>query len=153
MDTAAFLQRLLLDRRASDQMCRVQDLPERPARYADIPLDPRVQAALHARGIERLYTHQADAIRHVRDGKSVVVVTGTASGKTLCYHVPILETLLADPMATALAIYPTKALAQDQFRGLTSLAEPIDGLKLLCGPYDGDTPQPQRRKLRNAGSV
>jgi len=154
MDIDAFLQHLRRERRSRDQVYHVQELPERPATYADVTLDLRVHAALGERGVERLYTHQAEAIRHVRDGHSVVVVTSTASGKTLCYHIPILEQLLADPLATALALYPTKALAQDQFRGLSELTDRIDATrKTLSGTYDGDTPQQQRRKLRNRGSV
>jgi len=169
MNVEAFLQRLGRDRRVRDQIHHVEDLPQRPAAYGDIELAAPVRASLEARGIARLYTHQADAIRHVREGRNVVVVTGTASGKTLCYHVPILETLLEDPLATTLALYPTKALAQDQFRGLSELLEfvvrplgrrgeeragsPHYELKFLAGPYDGDTPAPQRRKLRDKGSV
>ena len=89
----------------------------------------------------------------MREGKSVVVVTSTASGKTLCYWVPIVETLIENPLATALNIYPTKALAQDQYRGLTDLQEQVADLTFLCGTYDGDTPQHHRRKLRSQGSV
>ena len=153
MDTDAFLRRLAGQRRAEEQIRHVEDLAERPAAYANIRLEPRVAAALAAQGIERLYTHQAAAIEHVRNGKNVVVVTATASGKTLCYHIPIVEAALEDPLATALALYPTKALAQDQFRGLSGLVERMGGLRLLSGPYDGDTPQQQRRKLRSQGSV
>jgi len=117
-DINGFLRRLIEGGEARRHVCHVEELRAREARYAEITLDPRLQAALARRGISRLYTHQAEAISHVREGKNVVVVTGTASGKTLCYWVPIAESLLADPLATALAIYPTKALAQDQFRGL-----------------------------------
>ncbi|HPD13389.1 MAG TPA: DEAD/DEAH box helicase [Planctomycetota bacterium] len=153
MELDAFLARLQRDRATRQQIYHVGDLPERPASFADLPLEPRVAASLAARGIHRLYTHQAEAIGHVRAGRSVVVVTGTASGKTLCYNIPILEALQLDPSATALAIYPTKALAQDQFRGLSDLAAGVEGLRLVAGPYDGDTPAPQRRKLRDRGSV
>ena len=153
MDTESFLQRLGGQFAKRDQMVHAEELSQRLAAFADVDLEPRLRAALAAQGIDRLYTHQAEAVGHVRDGRHVVVVTSTASGKTLCYHIPILEALLADPMATALAIYPTKALAQDQFRGLSRLADAIDGLTLLAGPYDGDTPPQQRRKLRSAASV
>jgi DEAD/DEAH box helicase domain-containing protein len=153
MDTDSFLKRLARDPSVQRQVYHVEEVKEREARYAEVEVEPRVRAALVARGIQRLYTHQAEAIQHVRNGRNVVVVTGTASGKTLCYHIPILETHLADPTATALAIYPTKALAQDQFRVLSELAEGIAGPKLVAGPYDGDTPAPQRRKLRDKGTV
>ena len=153
MNINAYLERLAAERHVNGLIAHVEDLAQRPAACADIRLAGPLAAALTARGIERLYTHQADAIRHVRDGKNVVVVTGTASGKTLCYNVPIIETLIEDPLATALAIYPSKALAQVQFRGLSQLAGDVAGLTLFCGPYDGDTPAPQRRKLRSSGSV
>jgi len=153
MNVDAFLRNLGRDRSLREQVYHIEDLPERPATFGDVALDGRVRAALAGRGIERLYTHQAEAIRHVRAGRNVVVVTGTASGKTLCYQVPILERLLAEPQATALAVYPTKALTQDQFRGLTELAGGVADLKLVAGPYDGDTPAPQRRRLRDRGAV
>ena len=90
--------------------------PARPARYGDWDerLDPRLTGALAARGIERPYSHQAAAIRTVLSGENVVVVTPTASGKTLCYNVPVLNAILRDPAARALYLFPTKALAQDQ---------------------------------------
>src|SRR5262245_34807612 len=109
-------------------MAHWQTLPARAARHADLApaLPAPLAEALTARGIERLYTHQVEAIRALRDGRDVVVVTGTASGKSLCYHLPVLERLLgaASPAETATALYlfPTKALAQDQLKGLTRLA-------------------------------
>ena len=153
MDAELFLRNLAQDAGISQQMVHVAELPERPAAYADIELDAPVADALRARGIERLYSHQVEAILHVRAGRNVVVVTGTASGKTLCYTVPILEALVRDPAATVLCIYPTKALAQDQLRGLEALADGLEGLALLAGTYDGDTPANQRRKVRDRGQV
>ena len=113
-------------------------------------LHPAVAAAWKDQGIERLYEHQAEAIAKFRAGQSVVIVTGTASGKTLCYNIPVVETLLEDPLATALFIYPTKALTQDQLRGLGSFQAPRTSIEFLAGTYDGDTPQNLRRKLRDA---
>ena len=153
MNIDEVLERLGRREGGQQTIYHVEELPERPARYAEAELKPALAAALRERGIERLYTHQAEAIRHVRDGKNVVVVTSTASGKTLCYWVPIVETLIENPLATALAIYPTKALAQDQYRGLTALQEQVAELTFLCGTYDGDTPQYHRRKLRNHAAV
>jgi len=115
-------------------------------------LHPAVAGALSRLGIEALYTHQADAIDAVRRGEHVVVVTGTASGKTLCYTVPILETLLEEPEATALLLFPTKALAQDQLRGLLRFKELDSRFPLVAGTYDGDTPQHTRRSLREKGN-
>ena len=97
-----------------------QRLPAKPGRYADFPpgVDPRLVEGLRQRGIERAFTHQAKAVGHALRGEHVVIVTPTASGKTLCYNVPVLNTLLADPSARALYLFPTKALAQDQLAEL-----------------------------------
>src|SRR6185503_8618542 len=134
-----------------------QTLPARAARWGDLdpPLPPALGEAIAARGIERLYTHQVEAITSLREGRDVVVVTGTASGKSLCYHLPVLERLLADPLATALYLFPTKALAQDQLKGLTRLANGHPELiaTLTAGVYDGDTQAATRRKLRDGANV
>lgn len=102
------------------QVVWVQSLPRRAAQFADpaAPLSAPVATALSGFGVERLYTHQARALDRARAAEHTVVVTGTASGKTLCYNLPVLETLCADPCARALYLFPTKALAQDQLKGL-----------------------------------
>ena len=166
MDVEAFLSSLTADEAYRGQAVHVEVLPERPARYGELPpglIEPRLAAALNAIGISRLYSHQADAITAAMSGRCVVVVTGTASGKTLCYTIPVLDTILKDALATALFIYPTKALAQDQLRGLTRFGEALTSPDLpaarkgsgvfLAGTYDGDTPTTERRKLRDRGSV
>src|SRR3954466_1591603 len=93
----------------------VRRLPAVAAQYAAFPdaLDPRLTRALPTRGIGEVYTHQADAITHALAGRNVVVITPTASGKTLCYNAPVLNAILADPASRALYLFPTKALAQD----------------------------------------
>ena len=125
-------------------------MPARPARHGELalPLAPPLAEALEARGIARLYTHQVQAIEALRGGIDTVVVTGTASGKSLCYHLPVLERLLADPEATALYLFPTKALAQDQLKGLVRLAAGHPDLMrgLRAGVYDGDTQPSTDRK-------
>ena len=155
MNVDKFLKHLETSEWYDGQIVRVERLPERPATFA--PLDPpvhaRIAAAINTDGITQLYTHQADAIRHARAGEHVVVVTGTASGKTLCYNVPVLESILADPTACALYLYPTKALAQDQLRTLTRYLEADPTLPLVTGTYDGDTPPNARRKLKNEANV
>jgi DEAD/DEAH box helicase domain-containing protein len=120
VDADAFLRRLVSQRYYQDQIVHIEDVPAREADYADVPggLHPAIAAALARDGVEHLYRHQAEAIAHVRAGRDVVVVTGTASGKTLCYNIPVVETLADDPAATALYLFPTKALAQDQLRTL-----------------------------------
>lgn len=132
-------------------------LPAREARYGELlPALPRPLAqALEARGIERLYTHQVRAVEALRARHDTVVVTGTASGKSLCFHLPALEKLLEEPGATALYLFPTKALAQDQLKSLTRLASgqlEVTGA-LLAGVYDGDTAAPTRKKLREQANV
>src|SRR5437773_21518 len=123
--------------------------------FPQAPLPEPLREALEHRGISRLYTHQVQAIEALRGGLDTVVVTGTASGKSLCYHVPVLERLLAEPQATALYLFPTKALAQDQLKGLTRLAAGHPDLlrALSPGVYDGDTQAATRRKVRDSANL
>ncbi len=131
-----------------------RELPATPARYAPFPIrtDPRLIRALAERGIEQLYTHQAAAMAAVAQRQSVVVVTPTASGKTLCYNLPVVQTLLDEPEARALYIFPTKALAQDQMEELHGLVGAL-GAAIGTFTYDGDTPGDARRKVREAGHI
>ncbi len=125
--------------------------PPREAVFAPIPdeVDPRVREALAARGIDRLYAHQADAWDAARRGGNVIVTTGTASGKTLAFNLPVLSALAADPKRRALYLYPTKALAQDQARALADLRVP----RLRAAIYDGDTEQERRWQIRRWANV
>lgn len=129
-------------------------LEPRPPRYGDWPddLDPRIAAALARRGITRPYIHQAAAIRAVLDGENVVVVTPTASGKTLCYNLPVLQSILDDHESRAMYLFPTKALAQDQLAELHEIIAVL-GVKVASHTYDGDTPANARRAVRQAGQV
>jgi len=124
-------------------------IPARPARLAPWPagLDPRLVAAARDRGIEQLYTHQAQAIEAALAGEHVVLATSTASGKTLAYNLPILNILLNDPAACALYLFPTKALAHDQ---ISNLKSQVSNLKspIPVRPYDGDTPSSHRPAIR-----
>jgi DEAD/DEAH box helicase domain-containing protein len=143
--------------RGAPELVHAESLPARPARYAELsePLPKTLAHVLDAQGISRLYSHQAEAIDLARAGKHVVVATGTASGKSLAYHIPVLERLLLDKPATALYLFPTKALAQDQLRGLNRFAEASHDLArvLATSTYDGDTPASARRKLRENGNA
>ncbi len=105
---------------------------------------------LRERGVEQLYRHQVAALEAARQAQDWVVVTGTASGKTLCYNLPILETCLEDPSARALYLFPTKALAQDQLKGQLELLAGSESLMahMQPGVYDGDTPTAQRRRIK-----
>src|SRR5437763_2584440 len=129
-------------------------LPATPAVFAPLPSDlrPELAAALAGRGIERLYSHQAEAYDAVRRGMHLVVVTPTASGKTLCYNLPVLQRLLENPEKRALFVYPTKALAQDQLAELGALKAglPID---VRVDTYDGDTPPGRRTAIREGWHI
>ena len=125
-----------------------------PPRHAPWPadLDHRLVAALRGRGVEALYTHQARAVAEVRAGRNVCVVTPTASGKTLCYNLPVLDAVARDGTARALYLFPTKALAADQLTELRALADAAE-LDLKTSTYDGDTPASVRSVVRAAGQV
>lgn len=145
------LDRLRLDPKFMANVAAWEKIPPRPARYADFPrrLDSRLIAALNQHGISSLYTHQTDSIEAALRGDNVVVVTGTASGKTLCYNLPILQTILHDPSARALYLFPTKALAQDQAAELSSLISTLRvPSQISVRIYDGDTSQAQRPAIR-----
>jgi DEAD/DEAH box helicase domain-containing protein len=125
--------------------------PRVPARYGEpaSPLHPSVAARLAAQGVDRLWTHQARAVDLLRTGRSVVVATGTASGKTLCYQLPIVDAITRGETATALLVYPTKALAQDQLRRFREWLVP----ELVAATYDGDTAPDDRARLRKQANV
>jgi len=150
------LEEIRHDRRFAGRIVHVEEIPARAAVYAEpeIPLRDPIRRALASIGIERLYAHQGEAIEAARAGKNVIIVTGTASGKTLCYNIPVLESL-AEGAGTALYLFPTKALAQDQLRGLTRLLEtdPSFAEAIPAGTYDGDTSRYGRRKLRDRGRI
>ncbi len=155
MNVKRFLDSLMSSPEYRDQLCHMEMIPERSARTMapERSVEPRLQKALSGLGIESLYTHQAEALNAVRAGECVAVVTGTASGKSLCYHIPVLERMLERPEATALYVFPTKALTQDQLKGLLRLKEGGDGLEFHAGAYDGDTPSQTRKKLRESGNI
>jgi DEAD/DEAH box helicase domain-containing protein len=145
----------------------VRRLPAVAAQYAPFPaaLDARLTRALGTRGIDQLYTHQADAVDHALARRNVVVITPTASGKTLCYNAPVLNAILQDSSSRALYLFPTKALAQDQLAELHGLCEtlattgtggqepPDDDVSIGVFTYDGDTPQDARRTIRSRAHI
>ncbi len=128
--------------------------PATEGEYAEMPagVDPRLRAALAESGIERLYTHQAEAFDQVAAGRNVVVVTPTASGKTLCYNLPVLNRLMGDAHARAMYLFPTKALAEDQLHEFNSAVEEM-GSDIRAFTYDGDTPQDARKAIRQRANV
>ena len=142
------------------QIVHVQSMPHSSAAYGRLnaSLNPLLMHALELRGIDRLYTHQAQAIDALLEGENVVVATGTASGKSLCYNIPILNACASDGStstsarrssagATALYLFPAKALAQDQLRALNELTAPLPS-RPSAATYDGDTPQHERAPIR-----
>ncbi len=147
----AFVEAFLEHPAIAPKVAHFGRVPGRRARFADpaAPLPGALRDALAARGIERLYLHQARALDLARAGANVLASTPTASGKTLVFALPVLEAILEEPRAKALFLYPTKALAQDQVQGLRELAAGLPGLRPpRFDIYDGDTPDALRRKIR-----
>lgn len=154
MNIAQIIDRLKADADFRRNLTAWKTLPDRAARYAPFPepLHPQIVSALQRRGVHGLYTHQAEALEAALAGKNVCVVTPTASGKTLCYNLPVLNRLIENPKARALYLFPTKALSQDQVHELTSTIEDIE-VKIGAYTFDGDTPASARKAVRNAGHI
>jgi DEAD/DEAH box helicase domain-containing protein len=131
---------------SGEELAHVTSEPVRAARREPIPddLDPRVREALAANSVAELFTHQAAAWAAAARGEHLIVTTGTASGKTLAFNLPVLDALAREPKLRALYLYPTKALAQDQVRALTELGPP----RVKPAIYDGDTPGAERWQVR-----
>lgn len=154
MSVAAFLRELQAAG-YTDRMVHVEELAPRAPAYASlhVSLPAELQEVLARQGIERLYTHQARAVELAFQGRHVVVATGTASGKTLCYNIPVLARLLEDFRHRALYLFPTKALAQDQLRVLRELTDHPKLRRIVFATYDGDTPQQARARLRRTAHI
>ncbi|MGD0222806.1 MAG: DEAD/DEAH box helicase [Terriglobia bacterium] len=140
--------------RAQGGVTAIRHFPAREPRVAPFPasLPSRLADVLKARGFSSLYTHQALSFTLAREGKNLVVVTPTASGKTLCYNLPILSELVENPEARALYLFPTKALSQDQLVELNWWTEQL-GDEVRTFTYDGDTPQDARKAIRSRGNL
>jgi DEAD/DEAH box helicase domain-containing protein len=145
---------LVARNRTDEVLTAVRHIPAREAQFRAMPawVRPELAAAYHAKGIEKLYTHQAAAAELAHGGKNFVVVTPTASGKTLCYNLPVLNSVLENADTRALYLFPTKALAQDQLAELHDLAKRLDDCFGVF-TYDGDTPSDARRAIRERGHV
>ncbi len=155
MTVSQALQALQFDSRFTRHVVAWRRDPPRSGRYAPFPpeLAPRLVSVLNRRGIHQLYVHQAAALEAIRRGQHVVVVTSTASGKTLCYNLPILTHLLRDSAVCALYLFPTKALAQDQLTELRSYLRALDLPPEWAATYDGDTPRAQRSSIRRTARL
>ena len=142
------------DRQLNQCINHWRTFPARDAKYVDFPeaVDRRLVSILAGKGVTRLYTHQGEAVESIMAGHNVVVVTPTASGKTLCYNLPVLNEILRSPGSRALYLFPTKALSQDQ---LAELHDVVQTLKVDIKTYtfDGDTPTTARRAIRSAGHI
>ncbi len=154
MNVAQLAEQLRMDPLFMENVVRWETLPARPAQYAEFPagLDARLAPVLAKRGVHQLYRHQAHAIRASLAGEDVVVVTPTASGKTMCYNLPVLSEILRNDDARALYLFPTKALSADQVSELYELIEAM-GVDIKTYTYDGDTPAAARRAVRQAGHI
>lgn len=154
MNLEQLLQQLKNDERFLRHVTRWEVIPPEPASYADFPasLNPQLIAALKKRGIDQLYSHQAKSVELAAQGRSFVVPTPTASGKTLCYNLPVLSTMLENNHARALYLFPTKALSQDQMHEVHSLVTDL-GADIKTFTFDGDTPETARRAIRSSGHI
>ncbi|MBN2509590.1 MAG: DEAD/DEAH box helicase [Spirochaetales bacterium] len=154
MTSAAFINQLKSDPDLQRGAARWEVVPAAEGIYRDFPvsLNPRIIGILEKRGISRLYSHQYDSYAHVASGRNITVVTPTASGKTLCYNLPVLDGLLARRDARALYLFPTKALSQDQQSELNEIV--LGGeLGIKVSTYDGDTPSSVRVSARDSGRI
>ncbi|MBI3671108.1 MAG: DEAD/DEAH box helicase, partial [Acidobacteria bacterium] len=140
--------------RTGEVLTAVHHVPAREAQWAPMPawVRPELAAAYAAKGVQQLYTHQAAAAEAVRGGRNVVVVTPTASGKTICYNLPVLNAVLENPDTRALYLFPTKALAQDQLAELHDLGQRLED-SFGVFTYDGDTPSDARKAIREQGHI
>lgn len=171
MKTSEILSRILSDPVFSPFIADTKTFPARDGVYAPLPddLDPRLAEACRRRGMEALYSHQAEAWESARNGQHTVIVTPTASGKTLCYNLPVMQALLESDEARALYLFPTKALSQDQQSEINGMVGSIEGrsnefpdsgedpgrarIPLRVCIYDGDTPQSIRSDARDKGRI
>ncbi len=154
MQFPEILASLRSNRQFMQQVVAWERFPARSAAYAPFPeaLNTLLQSALRQRGVAQLFTHQVDAITAVNQGADVVIATATASGKSLCYTVPVLSRLMAEPNARALYLFPTKALAHDQLAETSALLS-AGNLSVVVSAYDGDTPHNKRRQVRQTPGI
>ncbi len=151
MTVASLLQAIAGDPGYSRQIATIREFPGKNAEYGDSPVSPSLAAYLSHKGIH-LYSHQAAAIDAAERGEHVILTTSTASGKTLAFLLPVFEKLEQDPAATALIMYPTKALANDQLKAVVEL-ERETGIGVSPAIYDGDTPSDRRPGIRKSSRI
>jgi DEAD/DEAH box helicase domain-containing protein len=149
-----WLSRKEKDRRFMENVTSIKHIPAREGNFAPFAewVHPRIRSILEKRGVHQLYSHQAEAIESVRNGRDVILVTPTASGKTLCYNLPVLQRILEEPETRALYMFPTKALAQDQMHEIHGMIRELQA-DIKTYTYDGDTPADARQAIRKQGHV
>ncbi|MFQ5602304.1 MAG: DEAD/DEAH box helicase [bacterium] len=158
MNLPQILDQLKSDSKFMSNVTAWQRLPAQEAQFADYPanMHPALIQAIKKRGVQKLYTHQAEAVRLILEKKNVVIVTPTASGKTLCYNLPVLNNVLNHPEARALYLFPTKALSQDQVAELHELVKEMSekiAFDIKTYTFDGDTPASARKAIRSSGHI
>ncbi len=155
MDTSAFLDYLTTQPTYCSQVVHIEHIPPRDADCAglDEPLVAGLQGCLKEHGISSLYTHQAEAVNNAQQGRNVMVATSSASGKSLCYNIVVLQTLLTETASRALYLFPTKALAQDQLRALREFFCPELFRAEEFATFDGDTPTAERAEIRKRARI
>ncbi|WP_423798921.1 DEAD/DEAH box helicase [Neobacillus sp. SAB-20_R2A] len=153
-DLQAILSDIKVNEDFKDNIAAWHTLPKKEAQTVTFPRDlhPLLHEALNQKGIDELYTHQRSAYEATMAGRSIVAVTPTASGKTLCYNLPVLQSILNDPSTRALYMFPTKALAQDQKSEINEIIQAAS-MDINSYTYDGDTPANIRQRVRKAGHV
>ena len=155
MDTSAFIHHLTALPDYSDQISHIEQIAPRKATHGelDYPLAEELQHCPDDNGMLPLYTHQAEAVNRIRRGDNVMVATSSASGKTLCYNIPVLESLITQKSCRAMYLFPTKALAQDQLRNLRSQFSPDIIENNDVDTFDGDTPQAERYEIKRNAKI
>ncbi|MGB2988703.1 MAG: DEAD/DEAH box helicase [Candidatus Zixiibacteriota bacterium] len=154
MNLLQILDELKEDKYLQSCISHWEVVPPKEPVYAEFPagMNPRIRSVLEKRGIRKLYSHQATAIENILAGRNVVTVTPTASGKTLCYNLPVVNAVLEKPESRALYLFPTKALSQDQVAELHQLVTDLDA-DIRTYTFDGDTPRSARAAIRTAGHI
>ena len=138
-----------------DRILSSRKIAARKAQYVPIPSDmnPELQECLHEMGYEQLYSHQAEMYKRAMQGKNIVITTGTASGKSLSFYLPVIQRILENPSRRAIFIYPTKALTKDQLRNIVDFVEFFGKHRIQAGIYDGDTPAAERSRIRQEANI
>lgn len=138
-----------------DMTAYMRIVPERKASYAEFPdtMNDEIKEYLGKQGINALYTHQTEMFEKAGRGENTVITTSTASGKTLAFLLPVLQKILEDPLTRAIFVYPTKALASDQYRSLQPVLEYFGEGKIQAGVYDGDTMPAERSRIRKSANI